>query len=78
MHFASSTSNRELVRVMETVSGDGSVLPPCIIIPGTFHMEDWYLKTSITDDSLIGVSETSYTNDILAMGWLDHFEKFSS
>jgi len=58
---------------METVSGDGSVLPPFIIIPGSLHMKDGYLKTSISDDSLMGVSETSYSNDILAMGWLEHF-----
>ena len=66
MYFASS-SNCELVTVMETVSGDGRVLPPFIIIPGSLHMEDWYLKTSISDDSLLGGSETGYTNDILAI-----------
>ena len=77
IYFASS-SNRELVTVMETVSGDGCVLPPFIIVPGSLHMEDWYLKTSISDDSLLGVSETGYTNDILAMSWLEHFERFSS
>jgi len=77
LYFANS-SNRALVSVMETVSRDGSALPPFIIIPGSLYMEDWYLKTSISDDSLIGVSETGYTNDILAMSWLEHFEKFSS
>ena len=75
--YLASSSNRELVTVMETVGGDGSVLPPLVIIPGALHMEDWYTKTNLTDDFLLGVSETGYTNDMLVMDWLVHFEHFS-
>jgi len=75
--YLASSSNRELVTVMETVGGDGSVLPPLVIIPGALHMEDWYTKTNLPDDFLLGVSETGYTNDMLAMDWLVHFEHFS-
>jgi len=75
--YLASSSNRELVTVMETVGGDSCVLPPLVIIPGTLHMGDWYTKTNLPDDFLLCVSETGYTNDMLAMDWLVHFEHFS-
>ena len=73
-----SSSNRESVTVIEAISGDGGVLPPMIILPGALHMEDWYTKTAIPDTFLIGVSDTGYSNDNLALKWLSHFEAFSA
>ncbi|RPB04330.1 DDE-domain-containing protein, partial [Choiromyces venosus 120613-1] len=71
------STNRELVSVCETISGDGAVLPPLVIIPGVIHQEPWYTTTSIPDDYLIGRSETGYSNDELSMKWLAHFQIFS-
>jgi len=76
--FLASSSNQELVTVIETISGDGAVLPPMIIVPGMLQMEDWFTKTNLPGNVLLGVSETGYSNDVLAIRWLHHFEKYSA
>ena len=73
-----SSSNRELITLVECVSGDSLVLPPMLIAPGTLHMEDWYTKTSIPDAYLVGGSESGYSNEKLALDWIRHFNYFSS
>ena len=76
--YLGSSTNRELVTVCETISGDGADLRPMIIVPGIIHQAVWYANTSIPDNYLVGTSETGYTNDELTMKWLVHFERFSS
>jgi len=76
--YLGSSTNRELITVGETISGDGCVLPPMIIVPGAIHEQQWYTTTSIPDDYLVGLSETGYSNDELTIKWLKHFEKYSS
>ena len=75
--YSPSTTSRELVTSCEVISGDGHVLPPMVILPGIMHMEDWTSNTGLEDDVLMAVSETGYSNDMLCLGWLKHFEKFS-
>jgi hypothetical protein len=75
-HLGSST-NRELVTVIEAVSGDGIVIPPMVILPGKVHQEHWYTKTGLEDNYLIVVSESGYSNDHVALCWLAHFQKFT-
>jgi len=76
--YLASTSNRQLVTVCETISGDGTALPPMLILPGILHQEDWYTKTDLEDDVLVAVSETGYANDELCLDWLHHFERYSA
>jgi len=64
--------------VCETISGDGTALPPMLILPGILHQEDWYTKTDLEDDVLVAVSETGYANDELCLDWLHHFERYSA
>ena len=73
-----SSSTRELVTLIETVSGDGLVLPPMLIAAGKLHMTDWYTKTNIPDTYLMGVSDTGYSNEKLALDWIRHFNRFSA
>ena len=76
--YLGTCTNRELVTVCETIGGDGSDLPPMIIVPGVIHQAAWYANTSVPDNYLIATSESGYTNDELTMKWLVHFERFSS
>jgi hypothetical protein len=62
----------------ETISGDGTILPLILILPGILHQEDWYTKTDLDDDALVAVSETGYVNDELSLEWLRHFERYSA
>ena len=56
------SSSREPVALYESISGDGEVLPPMIILPGMLHVEQWYsTSTELEDNVLVGVSETGYS-----------------
>jgi len=76
--YLGSSTNRELVTVCETISADGHVLPPMIIISGIIHQEHWYTETKIPDDYYLSVSDTGYSNDFLCMKWLGHFDLYSA
>ena len=49
-----------------------------LILPGKLHMKDWVIKTNLADDILLAVSETGYSNDVIALDLLSHFDRFSS
>jgi len=66
-----------LVTVGETISGDGEVLPPLVILPGQLHLEGW-INNDLADDVLMAVSESGYTNDEISLAWLKHFDQFSA
>ena len=70
--YLRSSTNRELVSVCETISGDRVALPPMIIVPGVIHQESWYTTAKIPGDYFIATSETSYNNDDLTVKWLAH------
>lgn len=72
-----SASCRELVTVIECISGAGIVLPPMIILPGSVHLRAWYDATGIDDDYLVAVSESGYSHDEYGLEWIKHVEKFS-
>jgi len=76
--YLSSSTNRELVTVCETISGDGTALLPMIIIPGVIHQEASYTTTGIPDNYLVATSETGYSNDELTIKWLLHLNSFST
>ena len=49
-----------------------------IIVPGVIHQQSWYIATSIPGNYLVSTCETGYSNDVLTIDWLVHFEKFSA
>ena len=65
------------VTVMESVSADGSVHPPCIILKGKGFLEDWFTHSEMPETWLIATSQTGYTSDDLAFKWLHHFDEYS-
>lgn len=69
--------SRSLITVIECVAADGSTLPPCIILPGKGHLEDWFTHSSMPDNWLISVSSTGYTSDEIAFNWVQHFDLYS-
>ena len=76
--YLGSSTNRELITIGETISGEGCVLPPMIIVPVAIHQDQWYTRTSIPNHYLVGLSETGYSNNQLTIKWLKHFEEYSS
>ena len=73
-----SNTNRETFTVVEAISGDGYVLPPMVIVSGVLHQERWSIATNIEDDTLIAVSDTGYSNDVLCFEWIKYFEWFTA
>ncbi len=65
--YIGSTTNQELVTVIESVSAGGRVIQPMVILPGKVHQEHWYTKTGLDNNVLVAVSKSGYTNDHLAL-----------
>jgi hypothetical protein len=73
--YTSSPENRISVTIIETICADGSEpIPPVVICPGVRIMESWFGDGETFDgEELIVTSPTGYTNEALAMIWLNHF-----
>ncbi len=70
--------NRELATCIETVSAGGDVIPAFIILAAKQHQGHWYRFRELYRDTAIRVTETGYSNDKIAMDWIQHFEKHSA
>ena len=73
--FYASPQTRELITVVETVSGDGSVLPPFCIVKGIMQMEQWFQE--LPDNYVISTTASGFINDVLGLQYLRHFDKWS-
>ena len=73
--YTSSPENRISVTIIETICADGSEpIPPVVICPGVRIMESWFGDgETFEGGELIMTSPTGYTNEALAMIWLNHF-----
>ncbi len=71
---AGKAFSRESVTITETICADGHIIPPFIIFKGKTHQMRWYSETTIPDSYTIGVSDTAYTNDEIALEWIKHFD----
>ncbi|KAE8233773.1 hypothetical protein CF326_g1192 [Tilletia indica] len=69
--IASSTS-RESVTCVEAVSAKGEHIAPLIIISGSQHSESW-AQNSLPSEALIAVNDSGYSDDMLALRWIQHF-----
>ena len=64
--------NRLSLTVVESISADGSSIPPLVIVPGGTIMESWF-HSNMTGHEVVTVSPSGYTNEEICMVWLDHF-----
>jgi hypothetical protein len=72
-----SETNRNYLTSIEAISTAGDVIPPMLILKVTQHLFQWYTHTEILGDYLLGVSDTGYSNDELALDWIQHFDNYS-
>lgn len=71
--YTASPENRQSLTVIETICADGSTPPPPVVIcPGEKIMENW-IQDNLSGAEVIAVSQTGYTNEGIALAWLDHF-----
>lgn len=74
--FSGHSSTREGFTLLEAICGDGTAIPPMLIIAAQKHLQSWYdfLKCHYR----VAVSDSGHTNDQLAYEWLVHFDQFTS
>ena len=68
--------NKELVTCVEYFSTIGYHVLPMLIFKGAYYLRK-YFDNDIDGNTLFARSETGYTNDILTLAWVKHFEKFT-
>jgi hypothetical protein len=73
--YTSSPENRKSMTIIEAVSADGrEPPPPFVICPGKRIMESW-IHDNLKGGEVIDLSETGYTNERIAIAWLNYFIK---
>ncbi|RPA99774.1 hypothetical protein L873DRAFT_1618509, partial [Choiromyces venosus 120613-1] len=71
-----SPENWKSLTIIEAIYVDGTPPPPPVIIcPGEKIKESW-IHENLTGVEVITVSPTRYTNENIALAWLDHFIKY--
>jgi len=72
--------SRESVSIIETITADGSYLPPFLIWQGQQHQETWYQITE-HNKRLRGyayaTSTNSWTDDSLGLYYIKHYDKYT-
>ena len=68
--------NRELITVIECISGDGYALAPFIIYKGSANYMGWYqhLDSKATDGWKFAYTSTGWTNRVLGLEWIKLFD----
>ncbi len=69
--YSSDPDNPESMTGIESISGDGEVLPSILIIPRILHLEKWYFEGGLA-------TNTGYTNDDISLNWLRYLDKYNS
>jgi len=70
--FHLQPGNRDWTTVIECISTSNNHIPPMVIFKGKEHQNIWYNSPDIPDNWYIGVSETGWTNNNLALYWLQN------
>ena len=67
------SDNRDYITSMKCISSTEHVISLLIIISKIHILHKWCEHNDLDDDILIEISESDYSNDDLAMNWLNHF-----
>ena len=49
-----------------------------VIVSSVLRQERWSAATNIEDDTLAIISDTGYSDDVLCLQWIKHFERFTT
>jgi hypothetical protein len=66
-------SDREWVTLVQGVGATGKAIPPFLIFAGKVLISNWFTP-DIPRDWVIQVSPNGWTNNNLALAWLEHFD----
>jgi hypothetical protein len=74
--YIATDTNRESVTCIEAVNASGDSIPPAVILPGVQIFESW-VDNNLDGDTLLAVSATGYTDDLIGLRWLHHFDQLT-
>ena len=74
--FVASSGSRETITVIKAISANGESTPPLIIVPGKTYQRTW--SEELHGETVIAVTDSGYSNDFIALQWLEHFKRHSS
>jgi hypothetical protein len=74
--FLVDPDNRDYITSVETICGDGTAIPPLVILKGTVLLEK-HFKNDMEDDTLMAMTSTGYIDNTLGLLWLEHFNKMT-
>jgi hypothetical protein len=69
--------NRDWVSIIECINTNNYVLPPFVIFKGQRIQQDW-INASIDENTVIQVSPNGWTNNLIALEWLKHFDRHTA
>ena len=67
--------NREWATAICSISGDGYVVPPFLVVQGRFHLASWYSEHQIPDDWAVTTTTNGWTDNKTGLEWLQHFDE---
>ncbi|KAL8303038.1 hypothetical protein RB600_006766 [Gaeumannomyces tritici] len=70
--FQSDPDRRSLVTIIETCSAAGATIPPFVIMPGV-NISEKHVYNSLDPAAILTTSDSGWTDDTVALEWLDHF-----
>lgn len=62
---------------MESISGGVKTIPPMLIPRSIPLLKKWAEEKDLDEDILLAISPKGYSNDELALQWLEHFDRHS-
>ncbi|KAI1006841.1 hypothetical protein K3495_g1376 [Podosphaera aphanis] len=72
--YITDPNYRDYITAVETICGDGTAIPPLIIMKAKILMEN-HFRNNLEQNTLLLMSDTDYINNDLGFEWLVHFEK---
>ena len=72
-NYIADPDNRDYCTTVESISAAGATIPPLIILKAVNVLLKWSQQNDLEDQCVLGASESGYSNDDLALEWLQHF-----
>lgn len=66
--------NRGFLNSVKSINGDEGHIPSFLILKGVNILHKWVLENDLNDDIVLSISDTGYSNDAFAFGWIKHFD----
>lgn len=67
--------NREWATAIVCCNGEGTSVPPFLVVQGKFYLSSWYTEGGLPDNWTIKTTSNGWTNNETGLEWVKHFDK---